>query len=113
MNLLFNKKPIFTLYKSDKPAKKYKVEFINPSSNIKNKLYFGASGYTDYILSGGDQYTKWKYINRHVKREDWTDPYKAGTWSRYILWNEPTLKDSIKSMQKLFNIKIINKTQSK
>ena len=115
----------FYLYKSDKPSKKYYVEFKNPDtsrSRIRNparnirmtKIYFGATGYPDFILSGGDEERKKRYIARHKKREDWSSPYAgAGVWSRYILWGEKTLPKSIKAMEKHFNIKIINRTNRK
>ena len=100
----------FYLHKSDKPAKKYYVEFENPNGKL-TRIYFGAAGFPDFILSGGDEERKKRYIARHKKREDWTSPYAgAGVWSRYILWGEPTLSKSIKAMEKQFNIKIINKS---
>jgi len=109
----------FYLYKSDKPAKKYYVEFENPDSRTRNirkarmkRIYFGAAGYPDFILSGGDEEKKKRYIARHKKREDWSSPYAgAGVWSRYILWGENTLLKSIKAMEKHFNIKIINRSR--
>jgi hypothetical protein len=41
------------------------------------------------------------------KGENWNDPYTAGFWSRWVLWNKPTITESIKDIQKRFsNIKI-------
>jgi len=100
----------FYLYKSDKPSKKYYVEFENPNTKKSKRIYFGAAGYPDFILSG-DEEKKKRYIARHKKREDWSSPYAgAGVWSRYILWGERTLPKSIKAMEKHFNIKIINRS---
>jgi len=100
----------FYLYKSDKPSKKYFVEFENPNTKKSKRIYFGAAGYPDFILSG-DEEKKKRYIARHKKREDWSSPYAgAGVWSRYILWGEKTLPKSIKAMEKHFNIKIINRS---
>ena len=100
----------FYLYKSDKPSKKYYVEFENPNTKKSKRIYFGAAGYPDFILSG-DEEKKKRYIARHKKREDWSSPYAgAGVWSRYILWGEKTLPKSIKAMEKHFNIKIINRS---
>ncbi len=82
------------------------VHFINPETKKINTIHFGAKGMTDYILSKGDDERKQRYINRHQKREDWTDLSKAGTWALNILWNKRTLKASIKDMAKKFNIKI-------
>ena len=113
---------IFYLYKSDKSTKKYYVEFENPDSRIHNparnirkarmkRIYFGAAGFPDFILSGGDEERKKRYIARH-KREDWSNPYAgAGFWARWILWNKPTLQSSINDTKERFNIKIINKSR--
>ena len=65
--------------------------------------HFGASGYTDFIKSGGDLKRKKAYIARH-KKENWTTPMTAGTLSRYILWNLPTLKASIADYKKRFKV---------
>ena len=52
------------------------------------------------------------YIARHRVRENWNKSgiHTAGFWSRWILWNKPTLQESINDVEKRFNIKIINKT---
>ena len=76
-------------------------------SNKKKLLSFGANGYTDYLESNDDK-KKHAYIERHKVNEDWTDLTKAGTWSRYILWNKKSLRDSIHNMEQMFKIKIIN-----
>mgnify|MGYP003351013641 CR=1 FL=1 len=70
-------------------------------------LNFEVSSSSDFILSGGDEKKKKAYIARHKINEDWNDLSKKGTWSRYILWNKKTLKDSINDMNKRFNINII------
>jgi hypothetical protein len=37
--------------------------------------------------------------------EDWNNP-SPGFFSRWLLWNKPSLKASIKDTEKRFNIKI-------
>ena len=102
----------FYLHKSDKPAKKYYVEFENPDSKKSKRIYFGAAGFPDFILSGGDEERKKRYIARH-KREDWSSPYAgAGFWARWILWNKPTLQSSINDTKERFNIKIISRIRN-
>jgi len=91
---------MYIIIKSNKLHKKYDV--INENGKV---LSFGDNRYSDYTKHK-DARRKDLYIGRHVKREDWENLDKAGTWSRYILWNKPTLKASIKNMEKLFNIKI-------
>jgi hypothetical protein len=97
---------LYTIQKSDKKDKKYLA--ITPDNK---KIYFGAAGYGDFIQYSKENKKKAlekraAYIKRHQVNEDWTDLNKPGTWSRYILWGEPTLSNSIKQMEKLFKIKI-------
>lgn len=96
------------LSKSEKPEKKYKVIIDKEGKN--KTIHFGATGYTDYTKHK-DPNHKLVYIDRHKKRENWNKSgiETAGFWSRWILWNEPTLKDSISKTEKKFNIKIIKK----
>lgn len=91
----------YYLSKSDKPSKKYKV--FNGSKNI----YFGASGYSDYTKhKNGDR--KERYLSRHAPREDWdiSGIDTAGFWSRWILWNKPTIRYSIADTERRFGIRI-------
>ena len=39
--------------------------------------------------------------------QDWNDLTAAGAWSKKLLWNKPTLRESIKSMESKFNIDTI------
>jgi hypothetical protein len=70
-----------------------------------HKIKFGAHGYDDFTLSPKNTKKKEAYILRHRVREDWTDPIARGTLSRFILWNKPSLKDSLIDYLKRFNIK--------
>lgn len=97
----------FYLEPSDKKTKKWMISYINPESGRVKTINFGAKGMTDFILSKGDKKRKERYIKRHSGMgEDWNDPSTAGFWSRWILWNKPTLKGSIKDTEKQFDIKI-------
>jgi hypothetical protein len=64
---------------------------------------FGAFGYDDYTQTG-DKRQKRNYLARHRKREDWTDPQTPGALSRWILWNKPTLEESIQHYIKKFRM---------
>ncbi len=77
-------------YKSDKPGKKY---YIITKNN--EKVYFGAAGYSDFTIHKDEQ-RKQRYINRHKNNENWSKSGidTAGFWSRWLLWNENTIKDS-------------------
>jgi hypothetical protein len=85
-------------YKSDKPDKKY---FIITSSG--RKVYFGASGYEDFTIHK-DQLRKELYIKRHQARENWNKSgiNTAGFWSRWLLWNKPTIKESYEDIKRRF-----------
>lgn len=93
---------VFILQKSYLPSKKFQVINVGTGKTI----HFGAKGYSDFILSK-DERKRENYILRHKVRENWNDLSKAGTWSRYLLWNKPTLKESIDDMEKLFDIRIL------
>lgn len=93
--------PRILLTKSDKPEKKWMV--ILPDGK---KVRFGATGYDDFTQHK-DEERKERYLERHKKREDWNDMETAGYWSRWLLWNKPSLRESIKDTNKRFNIHII------
>jgi hypothetical protein len=78
-------------YISDK--KKYKYYII---TNQFNKVYFGSSNYKDFTTNGNDEERKKLYLIRHQKNENWTRSgiNSAGFWSRWLLWNKPTIEKS-------------------
>jgi len=92
---------IVKLMKAKRPHK-YKV--IIDGKTIK----FGADGYSDFTLSK-DEEKKKNYLARHEVRENWnlSGIKTAGFWSRWLLWNKPTIKESIKDIENRFNINII------
>ena len=87
------------LQKSDKMDKKY-VATIG-----RRHIHFGSVGYSDY-LHHQDVDRKNRYILRHQKREDWLNPLTPGFWSRWLLWNKPTIFESIGDIEKHFNLNI-------
>ena len=108
------------IIKSTKPLKKYMAIFHNTIKNkdgkiqIKKKtIHFGSNPYKDYTIYYKEEGKKKAderkklYDNRHTKREDWTNPQTAGTLSKFILWNKPTIKTSIKDYINKFNLKLI------
>jgi hypothetical protein len=84
---------VLGVHRSDKPEKKFYAELESDSGRSK-RVYFGAAGMTDFTKSK-DPERKQRYIARHQAREDWTDPNSAGFWSRWVLWNYPSLSRSI------------------
>ena len=86
-------------YKSDKPDKKY---FIITNNN--KKVYFGQAGASD-MTQHKDALRKERYIKRHSKmNENWgkSGINTAGFWSRWLLWNLPTIKESYEDIKKRF-----------
>jgi hypothetical protein len=64
---------------------------------------FGAFGYQDYTQHGDDLRKK-MYLARHKTREHWDNPITPGSLSRYLLWNKPTLRESLKYFKRRFNV---------
>jgi len=96
----------FYLEPSDKKTKKWMVSYINPKTKRVKTINFGAKGMSDFTIHK-DKKRKERYIKRHSGMgEDWNDPETAGFWSRWILWNLPSLKASINDTEKRFDIKI-------
>jgi hypothetical protein len=92
----------YKLVKADDGKHKF-IMLFKDENNKELKVKFGAVGYEDYTIHKDDK-RKELYINRHKKNEDWNNPYKAGTLSRYILWNKKTIKDSLEDYRKKFNV---------
>ncbi len=71
---------------------KHKYYIITKSGR---KVLFGAAGYSDFTKHK-DEDRKQRYIDRHKNKENWTKSGidTAGFWSKNLLWNKPTIKDS-------------------
>jgi len=89
------------LYRSEKPDKKFKVKVGNRT------IHFGSKGMSDYTINQ-DPNRKKLYIKRHKKRENWNKSGigTAGFWSKHLLWNKPTLDESIRDIEKRFHVSI-------
>jgi hypothetical protein len=92
---------------------KYKVILMNKETGRQKTVKFGRKGYMDYTLYNqkgskkeADKH-KLNYLKRHSKMgEDWsaTGSDSAGFYARWILWNLPTLKESLEDTIKRFNL---------
>lgn len=88
------------IYDSDKRGKRLVALFFDGSTT-----YFGLEGGITYI-DIGDIEMKKNYLARHKVNEDWNDPKKASTLSRWILWGSSTdIHKNIASYKKRFNLK--------
>lgn len=84
------------IQKSKKPDKKFDAVIDG-----KKTVPFGQKGASDFTIHK-DPDRKERYINRHKKNERWNDPKTAGYYSRWILWNKPSLKQSVDDLNKRF-----------
>lgn len=65
-------------------------------------VHFGQKGAEQYPVHK-DPERKRRYLERHSRphpdgspREFWDDPYTAGFWSRWVLWNKLSIPASLK-----------------
>ena len=88
-----------------KPSTRKNKKFMAIIEN--KKIHFGQKGASDYPTHK-DKNRKERYIARHKKRENWTKSgiKTAGFWSKNILWNKSTIKQSIKDIEGKFKLKI-------
>jgi len=100
----------YVILKKGKYPHKWIAEVRSTDGKIKN-VKFGHQDYSDYTIHKDIQ-RKQRYLNRHKKAETWTAKgiTTAGFWSRWLLWNLPSLKASAKNITKRFGVKIYFKT---
>ncbi len=79
--------------KSERAGKKYKAQFEDGKV-----VHFGAAGMSDFTKHK-DPKRREAYLARHRANEDWSDKESAGFWSRYLLWEEPTLRGAAQAMR--------------
>ena len=67
--------------------------------NRTKTVSIGAKGYSDYTKHK-DPDRKERYIDRHKKNENWRKSgiNIAGFYSRWLLWNKPTLTQSARDL---------------
>jgi len=87
---------------SDRKNKKLVATFATNSGD--KSVHFGAKNYSDYTIHKDPERRK-RYLDRHRKREDWSDPDTAGSLAKHLLWGETTsLKKNIELFKKKFNL---------
>ena len=91
-----------TLRRSRNPDKKWDAVFEKEGK--EKVVSFGAKGYSDFTKHK-DVTRKARYIKRHSGMgEDWNKPDTPGALSRWILWNKPSLKGSLRDFRKRFSL---------
>jgi len=78
---------------SSKPGKKMMAIFLNPITNRKKTVHFGAAGMDDYTITK-DKEQRERYRQRHKKDLETGDPTRAGYLSYEILWGASTSRDA-------------------
>ena len=94
---------LISVKKSTKPEKKWVATFQDMKTGKTKKTYFGAAGMNDFTLTG-DEDAKHRYWQRHIKDLSTGDHTRAGFLSLYLLWNKPTLSESIFDYKKKFHV---------
>ena len=90
------------LRRSRNPEKKWDAVFEKEGK--EKVVSFGAKGYSDFTKHK-DVTRKARYIKRHSGMgEDWNKPDTPGALSRWILWNKPSLKGSLRDFKKRFSL---------
>ena len=86
-----------TVQKSTRAGKKYMARVGDKT------VHFGATGYQDFTTSK-DEKRRASYLARHRANEDWTmgGVDTAGFWSRWLLWNKPSITASIRDINQRF-----------
>lgn len=84
--------------------KKFMAIFFDDNNKKIKTTHFGSKGMSDFTIHK-DKERKERYLKRHQKRENWNNPMTGGALSRWVLWNKPTLKGSIRDYKKRFNLK--------
>ncbi len=96
--------------RSSKPEKKLMAIFYDDEGKKMKTTHFGQRGASDYTKHG-DKERMERYLERHgggfetSTKEDWKDSTTAGSLSRWILWNKPSLKGSFDDYKSRFGLK--------
>ena len=89
--------------KSHVPEKKYDAVFVR-SDGREIVTPFGLKPYSDFTKHK-DVTRRARYLRRHRgMNENWNDPTTPGALSKWVLWNKPTLRASIKDFKKRFHL---------
>jgi hypothetical protein len=101
-----NNKVVVQLGQSFRPGKKFMAQIGSTT------VHFGQKGAYDFTRRGADAHNitrKKSYIRRHAAHEDWTKNglRSAGFWARWILWNKPSKRASIRDLEAKYNLHIV------
>ena len=83
-----------------KPRKKSDKKFDAAIAG-KKTVSFGSAQHSDFTKHK-DPERKQRCLDRHTARENWNDPTPPGALSKFVLWNKPTITESVRGMNKHF-----------
>lgn len=93
-----------------KPSKNKRFKFfiLNPATGKSKVVQFGSKNGSTYV-DHKDPVKKKNYIARHsaLKTENWSDPFTAGFWARWYLWEEPSIPRAEKFLNRNFSIEFV------
>ena len=72
--------------------------FEEKSDEDGKAVHFGAAGMSDFTKHK-DPKRKEAYLARHKANEDWANKESAAFWSRYLLWEKPTLRGTAAALR--------------
>jgi hypothetical protein len=82
---------------------KHKWIGVFEGEDTSRRIPFGAKGYEDYTQHK-NPLRRENYLTRHRAREDWKDPMTAGALSRWILWEHPSIDQSVREFKRKFSL---------
>ena len=88
--------------KSSAENKKYTAVIDNGKTS--KSIHFGDNRYQDFTIHK-DTERKKAYLARH-KHDKTSNPAYAGFYASNLLWNKPTLRESIKNTNDKYNVNI-------
>jgi hypothetical protein len=81
----------FVLYPSNIKGKRYTLYVPKGNKNIK--IDFGSSEHENYTMHKDSERKRLYRIRHHKDNID--NPYHAGFWAYHVLWNKPSLQESM------------------
>ena len=92
----------FVSLKKDTDGKhKWIATIYNKRTGREKRIRFGAVGYEDMTMHK-DEDRKNNYLRRHRNTEHWNDISTSGAWSRWLLWNKPSISGSLADIKRRF-----------
>jgi len=93
---------LLSVKSSPKAGKRYVATFQMDSGRTK-QVHFGDSQMENYTMHHDDG-RRHNYLSRHRSSESWNTPDTAGSLSRWLLWEYPSLQTAVRAYRARFNL---------